>query len=249
LGTTYYDDPQLNTPTTDITNDVLNKAKTYYRTIKFYLTDEAFNNYSFSDAYGSPNRNDKSVTYVQSVTVSPAETSTFNNSELNVLAGTTTDGVDINGRQLTDTTEYILKDDKDGTKVLNDSDDVTIGNYYSTEDDAAKENNPLTITDFEANKTYYRTITIKVASGDGYSYTYPGASSVDKDKGLVTYIQQIKVGKDQATVKVGSINDVKSGTMTSTLNNDFTGDSVVNSTGSIVAIDGISFGTDYYDNY
>ncbi|AKP03006.1 hypothetical protein [Companilactobacillus pabuli] len=248
LGTTYYDDPQLNTPTTDITNDVLNKAKTYYRTIKFYLTDEAFNNYSFSDAYGSPNRNDKSVTYVQSVTVSPAETSTFNNSELNVLAGTTTDGVDINGRQLTDTTEYILKDDKDGTKVLNDSDDVTIGNYYSTEDDAAKENNPLTITDFEANKTYYRTITIKVASGDGYSYTYPGASSVDKDKGLVTYIQQIKVGKDQATVKVGSINDVKSGTMTSTLNNDFTGDSVVNSTGSIVAIDGISFGTDYYDN-
>ena len=248
LGTTFYDDPQLNTPTTDITNDVLNKAKTYYRTIKFYLTDEAFNNYSFSDAYGSPNENDKSVTYVQSVTVSPAETSTFNNSGLNVLAGTTTDGADISGRQLTDTTEYILKDDKDGTKVLNNSDDVTIGNYYATEDDAATENNPLTITDFEANKTYFRTITIKVASGDGYSYTYPGANSVDKDKDLVTYIQKINVGKDQATVKVGSINDVKSGTMTSTLNNDFTGDSVVNSTGSIVATDGISFGTDYYDN-
>lgn len=247
LGTTYYDDPQLNTEDADIQKTGrLENSTTYYRTIKFYLTDDAYNKYSFPGSYGEPNATEKSVTYVQSVTVNQAGTATFANKKLTVAAGTTPGGTDIDGTKLTDTSSYTLDDDDTKDSIVT-KDGVTIGDYYGSEPDAKAGTNPLEITSFEPNKTYYRVIAIKVNSGDGYAYTYPGANSVDKDNDIVTYIQTIKVNKDSATVNVGTINTT-SGSMTSTLNNDFTGDSVENSTGSIVTDNGISFGSTYYDD-
>jgi len=247
LGKTYYDDPQLSTETKDITKDNrLNKAKSYYRTIKFYLTDDAFSKYSYPGSYGEPDDTEKSVTYVQSVTVTPAGTATFVNKGLTVVAGTKLDGTATDGTKLTDTTVYTLSDDNDSKNSIIANNGISLGNYYASESDAKANKNPLAITSFEPNKPYYRTITIKVNPGDGYAYTYPDASSVDKDNDTVTYIQAIKVNQDLANVSVGSINTT-SGSATSTLDKDFTDDSVKNSMGSIVATDGISFGTDYYD--
>ncbi|WP_056967797.1 beta strand repeat-containing protein [Companilactobacillus kimchii] len=246
LGTIYYDDPQLNTEDADIQRTGrLENSTTYYRTIKFYLTDDAYNKYSFPGSYGEPNATEKSVTYVQSVTVNQAGTATFANKVLTVAAGTTPSGTDIDGTKLTDTSSYTLDDDDTKASIITKN-SVIIGDYYGSETDAKDRTNPLEITFFEPNKTYYRLIAIKVNSGDGYAYTYPGADSVDKDNDIVIFIQAIKVNKDSATVNVGTINTT-SGSMTSTLDNDFTGDSVENSTGSIVTDNGISFGSTYYD--
>ena len=247
LGTTYYDDPQLNTEDADIQRTGrLENSTTYYRTIKFYLTDDAYNKYSFPGSYGEPNETEKSVTYVQSVTVNQAGTATFANKGLTVAAGTTPSGTDVDGTKLTDTSSYTLDDDDTKASIITKN-SVIIGDYYGSETDAKDRTNPLEITSFKPNKTYYRLIAIKVNSGDGYAYTYPGADSVDKDNDIVIFIQAIKVNKDSATVNVGTINTT-SGSMTSTLNNDFTGDSIENSTGSIVTDNGISFGSTYYDD-
>jgi len=168
FGKTYYDDLLLATATTKgIQNSRFVKSGTYYRTIKFYLTDDAWNKYSFPSSYGAPNANEKSVTYLQAVTVNPAGTSTLVNKDLTVFAGTKTDGKDTNGTALTNLSSYILKDDTDNTKSLNTETDVSIGDYYASDTDAKAGTNPITITSFESSQTYFRTINIKVADGDG----------------------------------------------------------------------------------
>lgn len=237
FGNVYYDDSTLNNTTNDIsTTNKLTTAKTYHRLVTFYLTDTAYDQSQFKGSYTHSDQ-DKSVSYVQNVIVDPStKTATFGNHDLEVPYNTAT-----NSSTLTGTSDYTLADDDGSTGSIEDHASLD-GNYYASEADAKAGTNALTVANL-TDSTYYRVITIKVKSGDGYLYSYPGASSVDAENDEVQYIQKVSVDKEIATINVSSgtvvsgntLSTVKSGTNTIT---DSSGKTI--STGVV--------GTTYYDD-
>jgi hypothetical protein len=208
FGNVYYDDSTLNNTTNDIsTTNKLTTAKTYHRLVTFYLTDTAYNQSQFKGSYTHSDQ-DKSVSYVQDVIVDPStKTATFGNHDLEVSYNTAT-----NSSTLTGTSDYTLADDDGSTGSIEDSGASLDGKYYASEADAKTGTNALTVANL-TDSTYYRVITIKVKSGDGYLYSYPGASSVDAENDEVQYIQKISVDKEIATVNVSSGNIVSGNTL------------------------------------
>lgn len=236
FGNTYYDDSTLQNETKDISKtSKLNVAKTYHRLVTFYLTDTAYNQSHFNGSFTHSDQ-DKSISYMQDVIVDPStKTATFGNHDLDVPYNTAT-----NSSTLTETSDYTLVDDDGNTGSIEDSVSLD-GKYYATEADAKAGTNALTIDNL-TNPTYYRVITIKVKSGYGYLYSYPGASFVDAENDEVQYIQKISVDKDIATITVNR-GSVISGSILSKIVSG--GDSTIeDSDGSTTGV----FGTTYYDN-
>ncbi|MFH5811274.1 hypothetical protein [Companilactobacillus sp. FL22-1] len=239
FGNTYYDDSTLNNVTKNISaKGRLNAATTYHRLVTFYLTDAAYNQFHFNGSFTHSDK-DESISYMQDVIVDPStKTATFGKHDLDVTYNTAT-----NSSTLTETSDYTLADDDGNTGSIEDNASLD-GKYYATEAEAKAGTNALTV----ANLTnflspYYRVITIKVKSGDGYLYSYPGASFVDADNDKVQYIQKISVNKEIATINVPS-ESVVSGSALAGIKQDTTTitDSSSNSIGTGVA------GTTYYDD-
>lgn len=237
----YTDDPSTAEEAVSPTINKFTKPGTYYRTITFNLK-------KLSDAYEfTPTINgvgyktgENTITYVQRVIVAPAtNTATFGNHDLTVDNGTATTA-DI----LTNTAAYTLSDDSSKDSI--ESSASLDGLYYSTKENAEAGTNALTATDLAnglTNSQYYRVITVKVNTGDGYAYNYPGASSVDYEHDTIKYIQTINVNEKTATIGVSDLG-VKSGLV---VNNIPTVNTQVLNADDL-KIDNITFGTKYYDN-
>ncbi|WP_147007935.1 hypothetical protein, partial [Companilactobacillus mindensis] len=238
FGNTYYDDSTLNNTTNDIsTTNKLTTAKTYHRLVTFYLTKTAYDQSQFKGSYTHSDQ-DNSVSYVQDVIVDPsAKTATFGNHDLEVPYNTAT-----NSSTLTGTSDYTLADDDGSTGSIEYSGASLDGKYYASEADAKAGTNDLTVANL-TDSTYYRVITIKVKSGDGYLYSYPGASSVDAEKDEVQYIQKISVDKEIATVNVSSGNIVSGNTLSKIESGT---NEITDSSGKTISTGVV--GTNYYDN-
>ena len=238
FGNVYYDDSTLNNTTNDIsTTNKLTTAKTYHRLVTFYLTKTAYDQSQFKGSYTHSDQ-DNSVSYVQDVIVDPStKTATFGNHDLEVPYNTAT-----NSNTLTGTSDYTLADDDGSTGSIEDSGASLDGKYYASEADAKAGTNDLTVANL-TDSTYYRVITIKVKSGDGYLYSYPGASSVDAENDEVQYIQKISVDKEIATVNVSSGNIVSGNTLSKIESGT---NEITDSSGKTISTGVV--GTNYYDN-
>lgn len=237
FGNIYYDDSTLQNQTKNISaTNRLNTAKTYHRLVTFYLTDTTYDQSNFNGSY-SHSDEDKTVSYMQDVIVDPStKTATFGNHDLEVPYNTAT-----SSSTLTGTSDYTLADDDGSTGSIKDSASLD-GKYYASEADAKAGTNALTV-DKLTDSTYYRVITIKVKSGDGYTYSYPGADKVDAENDEVQYIQKISVDKDIATINVPS-ESIVSGNILRNINSGT--NIITNGSGSTISTGTV--GTTYYDN-
>lgn len=226
FGTDYYTDMGLKNKAT---NGLSTGSGTYYRKITFYL-NRGTSELSFDKTPYDKTSN--SVTFIQPVSVNVA---------------TVVEKIDTVSSSIGSSVSSAVLGDNDLTsnKVsIVDTTQTSVGNeYFTRAEDAVKGENSQG-TSFKSSGKVYRTITFTLKNPASY-YSFDGTEGTDYkiDGNKITFAQAILINTATAVPKL-STESVQNGSLISDsekASNDLT----VNGS-SIVATNGVSYGTDYY---
>ncbi|GEO58363.1 hypothetical protein [Companilactobacillus bobalius] len=183
LGQVFYTDSSLTQKTADASGARISKAGTYYRTVKFYLTNGATDANQFESIGGTYDANDKSVTFVQMVKASA-------NPAIAKINNVTVD----NGTSMTDkvlqNTDDVYIVDKNGDSIVADG-GISFGTTLY--DDQGRP-----VTNLKTAGTYSQVITVKLAN-DVSAYTFGEGYKVDPTNNTVSYVRTVTVKAASST--------------------------------------------------
>ncbi|WP_334352581.1 hypothetical protein [Companilactobacillus sp. HBUAS56257] len=193
LGSKYFLNSDLTGETNDASGAKINKANTYYRTVKFYLTSGAYDANDFAQIGGTYNESDNSVTFVQKIIAS-------NYSAITHVNGVTIDqNVLANDAVLHNASDISVVDRDNGSIIANNG--VKFGTDFYT--DKAATNKTTNIDSdgrFTKAGTYYQRVTVKLVDNGTNAYTFSGENvSVDPDNNTVTFIRAVTVKEASST--------------------------------------------------
>lgn len=241
----YYDTNEISADNigtlTPFEGSAFTKPGTYYRLVGLYNSDVP--NYSFDDLINgstgmtqSDGEGNEIVLYIQKV---------------NVVANPVSEKIDTVSASVGSAVTSAPSGDNDLTandeSIVDTSKTSTGGEYFASASDAVSNNNSLGTT-FKNNGKVYRRITFTLNNPIS-DYSFEGIAGsdyvVDTNSNTVTFAQPVIVNTSTVVPNI-STETVQNGSLISSSENG-NNDLMVNNQ-SIVADNGISYGTDYYDS-
>ena len=189
LGQIFYTDSSLKQKTADASGARISKSGTYYRTVKFYLTNGAADANKFERIGGTYDATDNSVTFVQMVKASATPVSPSNPAIAKINNVTVDNGTSMTDKALQNTDDvYIV--DKNGDSIIADG-----GIKFDT---AIYDSVGRPVTNLNEAGTYNQVITVKLAN-DVSAYTFGAGYRVDTTNNTVSHVRTITVKAASST--------------------------------------------------
>ncbi|WP_054643018.1 SLAP domain-containing protein [Companilactobacillus kimchii] len=189
LGQTFYTDSGLTQKTTDANSARISKAGTYYRTVKFYLTNGAADANQFESIGGTYDATDNSVTFVQMINASATPVNP-SNPAIAKINNVTVD----NGTSMTD---EVLQNDDD-VYIVDKNGDSIVANGGVKFDTTLYDSVGRPVTNLKTAGTYNQVVTVKLAN-DVSAYTFGKGYKVDPANNTVSYVRTVTVKAASST--------------------------------------------------